>query len=198
VEVSAERLARVMLGLQGRHCANINLVTPTHVAPQVLEAIVLARGGGLRLPVVYNCGGYESAEMLALLDGYVDIYMPDFKWGSSLPGRKYSGIPDYTEAARSALEEMYRQVGPLEADGAGLAVRGVMVRHLVMPMDLGDSQKAIETVAQTAPGCGINVMGQYRPSYRADEFPELLLLPKRQEIRRLREFAASRGLNRLD
>lgn len=195
--VHAERLSRIMLDLQGRHCSNINFVTPTHVVPQVLEATARARDSGLRLPIVYNCGGYESVDTLALLEGRVDVYMPDFKWGNSLAGRKYSGVPDYTETATAALAEMYRQVGPLEANDRGLAVRGVMVRHLVMPMDLADSRKVIEIVAETAPASAINVMGQYRPCYRAHEFPELLLLPKRDDIRQLREYAAAQGLHRL-
>jgi len=198
VEVSGAELGELMCDLERRGCSNINLVTPTHVAPQALEAVLAARENGLALPVVYNCGGYESVEMLELLEGYVDVYMPDFKYASPEAGLKYSGVPDYPRAARSALAEMYRQVGPLELDGRGLARRGVMVRHLVMPMDLADSEKVIDIVAEFAPRAGINVMGQYRPSFRAGEFPELLLLPKRSEIDRLRAHAASRGLMRLD
>ena len=196
-EVSAERLAGLMLDLQERGCANINLVTPTHYAPQIMEALALARSGGPMLPVVYNCGGYESVEMLHLLDEFIDIYMPDFKWGSSEAGMKYCSAPDYTEVATAALTEMVRQVGPLQlADG--LAVAGVIVRHLVMPMDLSGSRPAIDIIAEVAPGCGINIMAQYRPCYRADEFPELLLLPEPDEIERLRNYAASKGLRRLD
>jgi putative pyruvate formate lyase activating enzyme len=198
VETSAEELAGLMLELQRRRCSNINLVSPSHVAPQILEALTLARGRGLKLPIVYNCGGYESVEMLSLLDGYVDIYMPDFKYASAEAGRKYSGVPDYPEIARAALAEMYRQVGPLQMDEGGLAVRGLLVRHLVMPVDLADSRKVISLVAETAPQCGINVMGQYRPCYRACEFPELLVLPKRQVIRSLRERAIQQGLFRAD
>ena len=197
-EVSADELVELMAALARRGCSNINFVSPTHVAPQVLEAVVAARRKGLTLPVVYNCGGYESVEMLALLEGHVEVYMPDFKYASAEAGRKYSGVPDYPAVATAALAEMYRQVGPLELDERGLAVRGVMVRHLVMPMDIARSREVIDIVARVAPGAGMNVMGQYRPCYRADEFPELLKLPEPAEVRRLREYAAERGLRRLD
>jgi putative pyruvate formate lyase activating enzyme len=198
VEVSEAKLAALMLDLAGGGCSNVNLVTPTHVAPQILGAILLARGRGMDVPVVYNCGGYESVEMLRLLEGHVDVYMPDYKYASSEASLKYSGVGDYPTAARAALAEMYRQVGPLALDGRGLARRGVMVRHLVMPMDLADSRKVIDTVAEAAPGAAVNVMDQYRPSYRASEFPELLERPRRAEIDRLRAYASSRGLMRVD
>lgn len=198
VEVSAEELVGLMLQLQQRRCSNINVVTPTHVAPQVLEAVMAARRQGLTLPIVYNCGGYESVEMLSLLDGFVEIYMPDFKYASACAGRKYSGVPEYPRVARAALAEMYRQVGRLQVDERGLAVRGVLVRHLVLPVDIADSRKVIDLVAETAPECGINVMGQYRPCYRASEFPELLVTPPTELLERLREHAAERGLMRVD
>ena len=197
-EAAPDQISRIMLRLQRSGCGNINLVTPTHVAPQCLEAIALARRDGLKLPVVYNCGGYESVEMLRLLEGAVEIYMPDFKYASAEPGRKYSAAEDYPTVARAALAEMYRQVGPLQVNADGLARRGVMVRHLVLPMDLAQSRKVLDLVAETAPGCGLNVMGQYRPCYRAGEFPELLLQPAGKEIARLREYAARLGLRRLD
>ena len=198
VEVSPRELAELMLGMQQRACSNVNLVTPTHVAPQAMEAIEIARGQGLHLPIVYNCGGYESVEMLALLEGFVDIYMPDFKYASPEAARKYSGAEDYPQVARGALAEMYRQVGPLSLDERGVAGRGVMVRHLVLPMDIAGSERVIEMIAEAAPGCGINVMGQYRPCYRASEFPELLQTPAEGEIRRLRRCAETAGLKRVD
>lgn len=198
VEVSARELSDLMLGLQQRSCSNVNLVTPTHVVPQAMEAIDLARGRGLRLPIVYNCGGFESVEMLALLEGCVDIYMPDFKYASPEAALKYSDAENYPQVARQALAEMYRQVGPLELEERGVAVRGVMVRHLVLPMDIAGSEQVIETIAEVAPGCGINVMGQYRPCYRASEFPELLQPPPAGEIRRLRQRAEAAGLQRVD
>lgn len=197
-EATADELASIMLSLQQRGCSNVNFVTPTHVAPQILVAIIIARREGLTVPTVYNCGGYESVEMLGFLEGHIDIYVPDFKYASAAPGRKYSGVADYPQVARDALAEMYRQVGPLTLNERGLAVRGVLVRHLVLPADLADSAKVIDIVAETAPGCGINVMGQYRPCYRAGEFPELQALPSRAEIARLREYAVKQGLMRVD
>ena len=197
VEVTAEQLAKLMLDLQIRGCSNINFVTPTPFAPQMMEAVFCARRQGLRLPIIYNCGGYESVEMLKQLEGCVDVYMPDFKWGSPEAGLKYSQAEHYPEIAAAVVAEMFRQVGPLQT-AAGLADRGVMVRHLVMPMDLADSEQVVRMVAEVAPGCGINVMGQYRPCHHADQFPELLLLPKPADIDRLRKYAGSLGLQRLD
>jgi len=193
-EVSAEELAGLMVDLQTRSCSNVNLVTPTHVAAQIAEALVCARRKGLTLPVVYNCGGYESVEVLRLLAGHVDVYMPDFKYASADAGRKYSGVPDYPRAARAALAEMYRQVGPIALDERHLAVRGVLVRHLVLPADLADSAAVIDVVAETAPAAAMNVMGQYRPAYRAGEFPELLAVPRADRVAELRRRAAARGL----
>jgi len=198
VETSAAELSQLMLTLQKRGCHNINLVTPTHVVPQILEAIIIARQEGLVVPIVYNCGGYESVEMLEVIEGYIDIYMPDFKYASAEAGLKYSGVPDYPQVAQAALAEMYRQVGPLKIDDKSIAVRGVLVRHLVLPADLADSRKVIDIVAETAPGCGINVMGQYHPCYRANEFDELMRLPAREEIASLRRYAQQRGLVRVD
>lgn len=197
-EMSAGDLAGLMLKLQGDSCENVNLVSPSHVAPQALEAVARARQAGLHVPVVYNCGGYESVEMLGLLEGQVDIYMPDFKYADSRAGLKYSGVPDYEPVARAALAEMYGQVGPMEVDVRGVAVRGVLVRHLVMPLDLASSENVVEIVAETAPGCAINVMGQYRPSFRASDYPELLELPDASEVARLRRCAARLGLRRVD
>ena len=198
VEVSAERLGQLMLELQQSGCGNINLVSPTHVAPQIMEAISAARAEGLSLPIVYNCGGYESVEMLALLAGFIDIYMPDFKYAGAEAAKRYSGVDDYPRVARLALAEMYRQVGALQVDKLGLAVRGVLVRHLVMPADLADSERVIDIVSEVAPGSGINVMGQYRPCYRASEFPQLRGRPPMAEVQRLYEYALAHGLVRTD
>jgi len=151
-EVTVEQLAGIMLDLQRRGCGNINFVSPTHVAPQVLAATEEARRRGLTLPTVYNCGGYESVEMLRRLAGRVDVYMPDFKWADPVSGRKYSGVADYPEVARAALAEMHRQVGPLRTGASALASGGVMVRHLVMPMDLARSEEVLRIVAEAAPG----------------------------------------------
>ena len=189
-----DRIARLALDLQARGCENVNFVTPTHVAHAVAEAVFLARRDGLTVPVVYNCGGYESVETLRLLAGLIEIYMPDFKWASAAAGKKYSGVENYPAVAEAALAEMYRQVGPLELDEREVATRGVLVRHLVMPGNLADSEQVIETVARGAPGCTINVMAQYRPCYRADEFPELCSRPDVSDIVRLQRLATDLGL----
>ena len=136
-EVSAEALADMMLTLQRTGCHNINFVTPTHVVPQILEALVLAREDGLNMPLVYNSGGYDSVETLQLLEGIFDIYMPDAKYGSDEPAQKYSQAPQYTQFMKSAIREMHRQVGDLVLDEDGIAVRGLMVRHLVLPAGAG-------------------------------------------------------------
>jgi len=190
-------IAEIALGLAGRGCANVNFVTPTHVAHAVAEAIVIARENGLAVPTVYNCGGYESPETLRLLEGLIDIYMPDFKWADAEAGKRFSGVPDYPEVATAALAEMVRQVGPLDVVG-GVAKRGVMVRHLVMPNDLAKSRAVIDLVAEAAPPCAINVMAQYHPAYRARRFPELLGRPDPDDVTDLRRYAASRGLVRVD
>ncbi len=187
-------IAALAVGLEARGCENINFVTPTHVAHAVAEAVVVARSQGLTAPIVYNCGGYESLEALQLLEGLIEIYMPDFKYASADAGRKYSSVPDYPAAAERALAEMYRQVGPLELDGRGVATRGVLVRHLVMPGDTAKSREVIDIVARTAPGCTINVMAQYRPCYRAHEFAELTARPSAAEVESLRRRAADAGL----
>jgi len=196
--VSPRRLARVMCELARSGCANINFVTPTHVAHAVAEAICLARAQDLAVPVVYNCGGYESVRTLQLLEGLIEIYMPDFKYADAAAAKKYSGAENYPSVAAAALAEMYRQVGPLELDEKRLAVRGVLVRHLVMPNNIARSREVIDIVARTAPGCAINVMGQYRPTFRAANYPELLALVEPREVRELRDYAASCGLTRVD
>jgi putative pyruvate formate lyase activating enzyme len=193
-EMLPAQLAAVALRLARSGCENVNFVTPTHVAHAVAEAILRARSAGLTVPVVYNCGGYESVETLRLLAGLVEVYMPDFKYADADAGRKYSGVPDYPDVATAALEEMYRQVGPLRTDGRGVATRGVLVRHLVLPGDLARSREVVDIVARTAPGAALNVMAQYRPCFRADEYPELRVRPDLREVRCLREWAASREL----
>ena len=193
-----EALADLMLQLQRRGCENVNFVTPTHVAHAIAEAIVLARRKGLAVPIVFNCGGYESVEALGLLEGLVDIYMPDFKYADAAAALKYSGVNDYPVFAQAGLAEMYRQVGPLRMSDTGTAARGVLVRHLVMPHDLARSLAVIDRVARVAPGTTINVMAQYHPAHRATELGELMDRPGGEEIRRLRRYATERGLACLD
>ncbi|RKX31559.1 MAG: radical SAM protein [Verrucomicrobia bacterium] len=161
-------LAELMLRLQGLGCHNINLVTPTHVTPQILEALVLAVPEGLRLPLVYNCGGYEDVETLRLLEGIIDIYMPDFKFWDPEKARLYLNASDYPEIARRAVREMHRQVGDLVMDEKGLARRGLLVRHLVMPGCLDDTRAILQFLRELSPGTAVNVMAQYRPAGMVD------------------------------
>lgn len=173
-EASAEELARMMLALQECGCHNINFVTPTHVIPQILEALVLASDGGLHLPLVYNSGGYDSAQTLRLLDGIFDIYMPDAKYGSDAAAERYSHAPGYTEVMKSGVREMHRQVGDLVMDEDGIARRGLLVRHLVLPGGVAGSREVFRFLSEEiSENTYLNVMAQYRPEYRACEFPEL-------------------------
>jgi putative pyruvate formate lyase activating enzyme len=194
-------LAGLMLSLQRRGCHNINWVTPEHVVPQVLEALVLAVEQGLRLPLVYNTSAYDSMESLALLDGVVDIYMPDLKFFSSDLSRKYLKAADYPEVAKAALLEMHRQVGFLEVDADGLARRGVLIRHLVMP-GLPDETRAILAwiARELGPDTFVNVMAQYRPGGRVgpEKWPELNRPLAAEEFRAAIEAAREVGLRRLD
>jgi len=192
--VSTQDVAQTMLGLQARGCVNINFVSPTHVAHAVAEATYLARSQGLHIPTVYNCGGYDAVATLRLLEGLVDIYMPDFKYADAQAARTYSGVNDYPAVARAALEEMYHQVGPLRLDARGLATRGVLVRHLVMPGNLARSREVIDTVAAVAPGCTINVMAQYHPAHRARGCPELTPRVEGRVVQDLRSHAQRLGL----
>jgi putative pyruvate formate lyase activating enzyme len=193
-----QALAALMLRLEASGCENINLVTPTHVVHAVAQAVGEARAQGLRLPVVYNCGGYERAEIIAQLEGLVQIYMPDFKWGQAEAGERYSGARDYPAHAEGALAEMYRQVGPLQRSRAGVATQGVLVRHLVMPGDLAAGRAVVDAVARAAPGAAINIMGQYRPAYRAPRQPALARSLASRDVSQLRRYAASQGLERVD
>lgn len=165
-----EELARMMLRLQERGCHNINLVTPEHVVPQILEALLLAVEGGLSLPLVYNTSAYDSLDSLALMDGVVDIYMPDFKFWDSDSARRYAKAADYPEVARRTIKEMHRQVGPLRFDQDGVALRGLLLRHLVMPAGVSGTR---EIMAWTARELGaetrVNVMRQYRPAGRVNQ-----------------------------
>jgi len=169
------QLADKMLRLQGMGCHNINLVTPTHFVPQIVRALDIAAGAGLRLPIVYNSGGYDRAEILRELDGIIDIYMPDMKFSGTVAAEKYMNAPDYPEAVKAALVEMHRQVGDLEVDAHGVATRGLLIRHLVMPGGLAGSEEFARFVAEKiSRSTYVNVMPQYRPEHRAREFPELL------------------------
>ena len=163
-EIDIERLADVMIGLEKAGCHNINVVTPTHVTAQIVEALSLAASRGLRLPLVYNCGGYESVRTLKLLHDIVDIYMPDFKFWDARVARRFTGVKDYPLRAREALREMHRQVGDLVVDDRGIATRGILLRHLVMPGGLAGTRQIMRFVAhELSPGTYVNVMPQYHP-----------------------------------
>jgi putative pyruvate formate lyase activating enzyme len=190
----ARQIASAMLHLERCGCHNINFVTPTHFTPQVMGAIHLARNDGLKVPIVYNCGGYESGEMLRLLEGFVEIYMPDFKFASSDLARKYCGAPDYPEAAKAALKEMQRQVGDLRIED-GIAARGLLIRHLVMPGCVEDSMRVIDFIAdEVSPAAYVNVMEQYHPCGEAHKTPEINRPLSPAEFRGAYDYAASRGL----
>ena len=197
-EVDARRLAEIFLQVQEMGCHNLNTVTPTHVTPQILEALDIAAGMGLRLPWVYNCGGYESLETLALLDGVVDIYMPDFKFSDSDPAKRFCRAEDYPEVARAALLEMHRQVGDLTTDDDGVAVRGLLVRHLVMPDDLAGSREAARFLASLSKDTFVNVMAQYRPCHKASHHAELCRPINSSEHQQAAEAMRAEGLTRLD
>lgn len=167
-EITCERLAEMCLELQQRGCHNINFVTPTHFMPQILKAIWIAARRGLTIPIVYNCGGYEGLDALRLLEGVVDIYMPDIKYGTDEFSETYSSAPDYATHNRAALHEMYRQVGPLVMDENGIAVRGLIVRHLVLPNDISRSVRALEFIAsELSTDVFMSIMQQYFPAHKA-------------------------------
>jgi putative pyruvate formate lyase activating enzyme len=196
-EVSSDELAAIMLELQESGCHNINLVTPTHFAPQIVAALREAAAAGLGLPIVYNCGGYESVKTLRLLDGIIDIYMPDFKFWSGTRSERYLSAPDYPDVARSALKEMHRQVGDLTIKD-GLAVRGLLVRHLVMPGGLGDSAEVFRFLARELSDTTFtNVMDQYRPCYRSTDFPEIAGRLEREDFKTALQLARDAGLKRI-
>jgi putative pyruvate formate lyase activating enzyme len=196
--VSAARLARMMMELQRLGCHNINFVTPTHQTFHILSALSIAIDGGLALPLVYNCGGYESTEALGLLDGIVDIYMPDFKYADAETAKRYSGVEDYPARAQAALGEMHRQVGDLALDERGVAQRGLLVRHLVLPNDLAGTARVVAFVATLSPNTYVNIMGQYRPCYRAGDHPPLNRRPNAAEMAQAFHAARAAGLHRLD
>lgn len=198
--VSAERLAGMMLRLQAAGCHNINFVSPTHVIPQIIAAVYLAAQEGLRIPLVYNTGGYDAVEGLRLLDGIIDIYMPDMKYADAALAQKYSKIRDYPRHNRAAVREMHRQVGDLQLDEQGIATRGLLVRHLVLPEGIAGTAEIVRFLAEEiSPNTYINVMGQYRPAWRVAErqIAPLNRPVTRQEVEEARAIARQAGL-RLD
>jgi putative pyruvate formate lyase activating enzyme len=189
-----EDLAGVMLRLQDMGCSNVNFVTPTHVTPQIMQAILAARARGLYVPIVYNCGGYESVETLRALEGFVDIYMPDAKYDDSDVASELSDAPDYPEVMRAALREMHRQVGDLQTED-GLATRGLLVRHLVLPDDMAGSRGVLDFLAtEISPNTFVNVMAQYRPCFNAFDCRRISRTPTRTEFLDAYQYAQGLGL----
>lgn len=199
VEISDKRLAETMIKVQKMGCHNINLVTPTYYLPSIVSAIQIAIPMGLSIPMVYNTGGYEKLETLQLIDGIIDIYLPDCKYMDSEYAAKYSdGAYSYPYYAKTALKEMYRQVGDLKADSRGIAERGLMVRHLVMPNRIAGTEKFLKFVAENlSKTTYINIMRQYRPEHKAFEYPEIARRIKSSEYSETLEWAKKYGLNRL-
>lgn len=198
-EVSAGELAGMMLDLQEMGCHNVNLVSPSHFVPQILEALVMACDLGLTLPLVYNTGGYDAPAVLDLLDGIIDIYMPDIKFADDDTGRKYTGAAAYYTIARQNVKKMHGQVGDLVMDERGIAVRGLLVRHLVMPGDLARTEEIMEFLAEEiSRDTYVNIMEQYYPAYKAFQYPEMNRRISRKEYLAAVETAGKAGLTRLD
>lgn len=196
-EISLEEFASQMLSLQRKGCHNINFVTPTHFVPQILAALEIAIEKGLNVPLVYNTGGYDQIETLKLLDGVFDIYMPDIKYSDSEIAKRYSsGASDYPQSVKKALLEMHRQVGNLVIED-GIAQRGLLIRHLVLPNNLAGTKEAMRFIAQElSKDSYVNVMAQYHPEYKAPEHPLLNRPPTTEEYRKALEIAKKEGLHR--
>ena len=173
-KTSSSQMASYMMRLQELGCHNINFVTPTHYVPQIVASLPQAIELGLQLPLVYNCSGYESLEVIKLLDGVIDIYMPDAKYAGEEPAKQFSNAPDYPTVLKEVLKEMHRQVGDLHMDENGIANRGLLIRHLVMPGNLGGTGDLMKFIAEElSPASYVNVMQQYRPEYKSRDYPEL-------------------------
>jgi putative pyruvate formate lyase activating enzyme len=196
-KVSIEELSDIMISLQRRGCHNINFVTPTHFVPQIVQALIIAIEKGLELPLVYNCGGYESVETLKQLENIIDIYMPDIKYSDNEVASRLSGIKNYWNVVRAAVKEMHRQVGDLHIDRKGIAKRGLLIRHLVLPDNLAGSEKVLDFVAdEISKNTYINIMDQYHPDYKANEYSGLNRRIKSDEYQKVLQYAMLKGLNR--
>jgi putative pyruvate formate lyase activating enzyme len=195
-EVELDELAKAMLDLQDMGCHNINFVTPTHYIPQILASLFTAVESGLHVPLVHNCGGYESIAALKLLDDVFDIYMPDFKYGDNDAGEKYSSAPDYFDVASTAIAEMHRQVGDLVISPNGIAERGLLIRHLVLPDGLAGTGKVMKFISGLSKNSYVNIMDQYRPAHKASGYPELTRRVRSKEFMDAISLARAAGLSR--
>ena len=197
--VEDEELAEIMLRLKRMGCHNINFVTPTHVIAQILRALPMAIEKGLDLPLVYNTGGYDLVSTLKLLEGVFDIYMPDFKYSDSEVAKRFSNAPDYPEIVKSALKEMHRQTGVLVTDKRGIAQRGLIIRHLLLPDNLAGTDEVMKFISlNLSKDSYVNLMDQYRPAYRANDFPPLDRRITTEEYTSAIKMAKEYGLWRLD
>lgn len=195
--ISISDLAECMLHLQKSGCHNINLVTPTHYVPQIVNALVQATAKGLELPIIYNCGGYDSVDTIKLLNDIVDIYMPDIKYSDNNMAHKFSGASDYWEAVRTALKEMYRQVGDLHIKRSGIANTGLLIRHLILPNNIAGSKKVLDFIAEKLSlDTYVNIMDQFRPAYLADNHPEINRKINDDEFQEIIHYAKKIGLYR--
>lgn len=194
-------IADIALDLESRGCHNVNFVTPTHVAPSLAKAILLARADGLSIPIVWNCGGFENADAIRELDGFVDIYMPDVKWADDHAARRYSYAEGYWEAAGESVREMHRQVGDLQID-EGIATRGLLVRHLVIPGFVENAKRIVDfLVDDISPDTYVNIMVQYRPAYRVGrdgQYEAIDRRVQREEYREVVEYARDRGMTNVE
>jgi putative pyruvate formate lyase activating enzyme len=198
-EMEPEQIARIMLELQAMGCHNINFVSPSHVVPQILASVFIAAQAGLHIPLVYNTGGYDSLVMLKLLDGVIDIYMPDMKYSDPETARKYSKIRNYPQINQAAVKEMHRQVGDLDINDKGVAQRGLLVRHLVLPGGLAGTEEVVHFLAnEISTQTYLNLMDQYHPAFRSHHYPEVNRRLTDKEYRSAIEAAIAAGLNRLD
>jgi putative pyruvate formate lyase activating enzyme len=198
-EVTDRELAQIMLDLQATGCHNINFVTPSHVVPQILSALVKATENGLEIPLVYNSSGYDSVDTLMMLDGVIDIYMPDFKFWDSSIAEQTCRAPDYPEVARRAIAEMHRQVGDLSLDTDGVAMYGLLIRHLVLPRDLAGTSQVMAFIAENiSTQTYVNIMSQYRPCGRAAEVEAMARSVSTREFAQAVDIARANGITRLD
>ena len=191
-EITIKELSEVFLKLQNENVNNINLVTPTSYVPQIVEAIKIAKSKDLKIPIVYNTNSYENVETLKLLEGYIDIYLPDLKYAENNLGKQYSNINNYFEIATKAIKEMYRQVGNIEFDENGIAKKGIIIRHLVMPNHVENSKKVLQWIKDNMPDdIFVSVMNQYFPTYKAKEFKDINRKLTNREMKKIEEFIYS-------